>query len=88
MLFRRLYQFMIVYGVFLGLLLSVKTGLSLSDYVIPGIPLILDTACQVVGGFFRDVLDTLFVAVLGQGISIFLAFLWVSWAVVPPGPGP
>ncbi len=53
MLFRRLYQFMIVYGVFLGLLLSVKTGLSLSDYVIPGIPLILDTACQVVGGVFQ-----------------------------------
>ena len=74
MLFRRIYQFMIVYGVFLAMLLAVKTGLSLSDYVIPGIVLILETARQSAGGFFKDVLDTLSVAILGQGISIFMAF--------------
>ena len=74
MLFRRLYQFMIVYAVFLTLLLGVKTGLSLSDYVIPGLSLILETAVQSAGRYFKDVLDTLSVAILGQGISIFLAF--------------
>lgn len=74
MLFRRVYQFMIVYAVFLALLLGVKNGLSLSDYVIPGLSLILETAVQSAGPYFKDVLDTLSVAILGQGISIFLAF--------------
>ncbi len=88
MLFRRLYQFMIVYGVFLGLLLSVKTGLSLSDYVIPGIPLILDTACQVVGGF-SGMCWIHCLWLFWDKVSPFSwRFLWVSWAVVPPGPGP
>jgi NitT/TauT family transport system permease protein len=74
MLFRRIYQFIIVYAVFLALLLGVKTGLSLSDYVIPGLHLILETAVESTGRYFKDVLDTLSVAILGQGISIFLAF--------------
>ncbi len=74
MLFRRIYQFIIVYAVFLALLLGVKTGLSLSDYVIPGLHLILETAVGSAGRYFKDVLDTLSVAILGQGISIFLAF--------------
>jgi len=74
MLFRRIYQFMIVYAVFLGILLVVKKGLSLSDYVIPGLPLILETAVHMSAGFFTDVMDTLSVAILGQAVSIFLAF--------------
>ncbi len=74
MLFRRIYQFMIVYAVFLGILLVVKKGLSLSDYVIPGLSLILETAVHMSAGFFTDVMDTLSVAILGQGISIFMAF--------------
>ncbi len=74
MLFRRIYQFMIVYAVFLAILLAVKKGLSLSDYVIPGLPLILETAVQMSAGYLRDVMDTLSVTVLGQGISIFMAF--------------
>jgi NitT/TauT family transport system permease protein len=75
MLFRRIYQFMIVYVVFLAILLAVKKGLSLSDYVIPGLPLILETAVRMSAGYLRDVMDTLSVTILGQGISIFMAFL-------------
>jgi NitT/TauT family transport system permease protein len=74
MLFRRIYQFIIVYAVFLTILLAVKKGLSLSDYVIPGFLLILETAVQMSAGYLRDVMDTLSVTILGQGISIFMAF--------------
>lgn len=74
MLFRRIYQFIIVYSVGLALLLTVKYSLALSDYVIPGIPDILATLKQVYGDYIIDVMDTLSIAVLGQLISIIMAF--------------
>lgn len=74
MLFRRIYQYLIVFAVFLAVLLGVKQVLSLSDYVIPGIPLILETAGRVSATYLRDVMNTMSVAVLGQAISIFMAF--------------
>ncbi|MFO7884428.1 MAG: ABC transporter permease subunit [Desulfobacteraceae bacterium] len=74
MLFRRIYQFLIVYVVFLIILAGVKQILSLSDYVIPGFPLILDTAVQMAAKYLRDVMDTLSVTILGQAVSIFMAF--------------
>ena len=74
MLFRRIYQFLIVYSAGVGSLLLLKQLLNLSDYVIPGIPLIFETARATVNGYFFDVLNTLGVAVLGQVISIILAF--------------
>lgn len=74
MLFRRIYQFLIVY--FLGILglLLIKQLLGLSDYVIPGVPLIWETAGDTARGYFFDVINTLGVTVLGQLISIVLAF--------------
>ena len=74
MLFRRIYQFLIVYMVAIAFLWMIKIGLSLSDYVIPGIPLITETAGQVFKEYFFDVMNTLSVTVLGQCISIVLAF--------------
>ncbi|MGL1930838.1 MAG: ABC transporter permease subunit [Desulfotalea sp.] len=74
MLFRRIYQFLIVYAVGVLFLLGVKHVLELSDYVIPGVELILETAQTNSQGYFFDVLNTLGVAVLGQIISIVLAF--------------
>ncbi|MCP3943869.1 MAG: ABC transporter permease subunit [Desulfobacteraceae bacterium] len=74
MLFRRIYQFLIVYCIGLTCLLAIKKILVLSDYVIPGIPLILDTFGQVFRGYFFDVLNTLSVTILGQIISIIMAF--------------
>ena len=74
MLFRRIYQFFIVFAVGLSGLLLVKKLLGLSDYVIPGMALIMDTAAQSAPGHVKDVLDTLSVTILGQAVSIFMAF--------------
>jgi ABC-type nitrate/sulfonate/bicarbonate transport system permease component len=52
----------------------IKVGLSLSDYVIPGMDLVVETAGQQSKAYFFDVINTLSVAVLGQAISIALAF--------------
>jgi ABC-type nitrate/sulfonate/bicarbonate transport system permease component len=74
MLFRRIFQFLIVYMVGISFLLIIKAVLSLSDYVIPGVPLIVETAGLVFKDYFFDVLNTLSVTVLGQCISIVMAF--------------
>ena len=74
MLFRRIYQFLIVYSIGIFFLLMIKVTLSLSDYVIPGVPLIIETARGVVTDYFFDVINTLSVTILGQCISIILAF--------------
>ena len=74
MLFRRIFQFLIVYMAGISFLLIIKAVLSLSDYVIPGIPLIIETAGLVFKEYFFNVMNTLSVTVLGQCISIVLAF--------------
>jgi NitT/TauT family transport system permease protein len=74
MLFKRIIQFLIVYLAGIGFLLITKAVLSLSDYVIPGVPLMIETALQVFKDYFFDVIDTLSVAILGQCLSIIMAF--------------
>ncbi len=74
MLFRRIYQFLIVYIVGVSGLLLLKQILGLSDYVIPGVSLIITIAQEAGRGYFFDVLNTLSIAVLGQAISVILAF--------------
>ena len=73
MLHRRLYQFFLIYLLGLALLLGLKYGLRLSDYVIPAPMDIWKTACDVFLRYAADVLSTLKVAVIGQVISILLA---------------
>ena len=73
MLPKRISQFLIIYFLGLGLLLAVKYGFSLSDYVIPGITDIQHTAAAVFGRYLRAVLDTLGVAVIGHLLAIGLA---------------
>jgi NitT/TauT family transport system permease protein len=75
MLLRRIYQFLLIYAAGLVLLLSVKLMLNLSDYVIPGAPEIWQTATDVFRRYMRDVFDTFKVAVIGQVVSILMAFL-------------
>jgi len=75
MLHRRIYQFFIIYCLGLSFLLLVKYALNLSDYVIPGPDDIWQTSTLVFIRYFYDVMDTLSVAVIGQIISILLAFL-------------
>ena len=74
MLFRRIYQFLIVYLFGIFSLWLIKLGLNLSDYVIPGISLLLETAREFGSHYLADVLNTLSVTVLGQFISIIMAF--------------
>lgn len=74
MLFRRIYQFLIVYTVGVSGLLILKQVLDLSDYVIPGLSLIFEVAGETGGDYFFDVLDTLWITILGQAISVVLAF--------------
>ena len=75
MLHRRIYQFLIIYCLGLFFLLLVKYVLNLSDYVIPGPVDIWKTCNRVFIRYFYDVMNTLSVAVIGQIISICLAFL-------------
>ena len=56
------------------MLMGVKYGLGLSDYVIPGPGEIITTSQAVAQDYFFDTLNTLMVAVIGQCISIFMAF--------------
>ncbi len=74
MLFRRVGQFLMVYCLGLTVLLGVKTLLSLSDYVIPGFPLLGETLTLFFKTYFMDVMSTMSVTILGQCISIVMAF--------------
>lgn len=74
MLFRRIYQFFIVFCLGLICLLGIKQIFFLSDYVIPGVPLIMETFRRVFAGYFWDVVNTLSVTILGQFVSIIVAF--------------
>ncbi|CAK8713039.1 NitT/TauT family transport system permease protein [Candidatus Electrothrix laxa] len=71
---RRIAQFLIVYGVGLASLLGLKYVLTLSNYVVPDISLILETAKDVIADYIPAVFSTLSVTILGQVISIILAF--------------
>lgn len=75
MLFRRIYQFFLIYSCGVALLLAIKLLMNLSNYVIPGFPEIWQTAKTVFARYTLDVFDTLKVAIIGQMLSIFLAFL-------------
>lgn len=74
MLVRRIAQFFLVFVSGLAALMLLKYGLGLSDYVIPSLMEIIRTGGQVASDYFFDTLNTLSVAIIGQIISIFLAF--------------
>jgi len=69
MLPRRVYHFFAFYSIGLGLLLAVKYGLDLSDYVIPAPLDIWRTASQESLRYLADVLDTLYVFCWGTAFS-------------------
>jgi NitT/TauT family transport system permease protein len=64
-----------IYFAALFALLALKYILSLSDYVIPGPALIWQTGTFELVRYFKDVFDTLRVAVIGQLLAIVLALL-------------
>lgn len=71
---RKLGQFLCIYSLGLVFLLGLKYSLGLSNYVLPDIPLLVATTGQVVKEYVAAVCSTLAVTVLGQVISIALAF--------------
>ncbi|MFO7713256.1 ABC transporter permease [Desulfosarcina sp.] len=73
MLHRRVFQFLIVYLLGIGLLFGLKVVLNLSDYVIPGPASVWQTGREEFSRYAGDVLDTLSVAVIGQVLSIMMA---------------
>lgn len=73
MLYRRIYQFLIIYILGISILFGFKYLLGLSDYVIPSPLDVWGTAVEYMPAFSPDVLDTLSVAILGHVISICLA---------------
>ena len=73
MLHRRIYQFFIIYFLGVGLLLALKYGLNLSDYVIPSPGEIWRTGRTYAGLYVLAVLNTLAVAIFGHVVSICLA---------------
>ena len=75
LLHRRIYQFFIIYLLAITVLILIKYGLSLSDYVIPSPGDIWQTGTREFGRYMSDVLNTMMVAVIGQVISIFMALL-------------
>jgi NitT/TauT family transport system permease protein len=75
MLLRRIYQFLMIYTLGLIVLLVIKYAMGLSNYVIPGPALILQTSRAQIGRYAADVANTLSVAVVGQLLSIVLALM-------------
>ncbi|MBU0993881.1 MAG: ABC transporter permease [Proteobacteria bacterium] len=74
MLARRVLQFLIVFASGLIFLMILKYSLTLSDYVIPSPLDIWHTGKDILTVYFFDTLNTLSVAIIGQIISVFLAF--------------
>ncbi|MEW5909325.1 MAG: ABC transporter permease subunit [Thermodesulfobacteriota bacterium] len=75
LLHRRIYQFFIIYCLGVSGLLILKYLISLSDYVIPSPSILWRTALDIFNPYFKGVMNTLIVAVVGQLISIILALL-------------
>ncbi len=75
MLLRRIYQFLMIYLLGVVVLLTVKYGFGLSNYVIPGLALILKTGRAELWRYTADVADTLAVAIVGQLLAIVLALV-------------
>lgn len=74
MLHRRVFQFFIIYFLFIGGLMLLKYGLGLSDYVIPAPSGIFQTLMAEYRQYSLATMNTMTVAVVGQILSVILAF--------------
>ena len=75
MLPRRVFQFFIIYLLFLGGLMVLKYGLALSDYVIPAPSGIYQTLIAEYRQYSLATLNTMTVAIIGQILSVGMAFV-------------
>ena len=75
MLPRRIFQFLIIYFLFLCGLMTLKYGLALSDYVIPAPVGIYQTLLAEYRQYSLATLNTMTVAVIGQILSVGMALV-------------
>jgi NitT/TauT family transport system permease protein len=75
MLYRRVFQFFIIYFLFIGSLILLKYSLGLSDYVIPAPSGMFHTLIAEFRQYSLATLNTMSVAVIGQILSIIMAFV-------------
>jgi NitT/TauT family transport system permease protein len=75
MLPRRVFQFFIIYFMFLGGLMALKYSLALSDYVIPAPSGIFHTLIAEYRQYSLATLNTMSVAVIGQILSVVMALV-------------
>lgn len=75
MLHRRVFQFLIIYCLFIGGLMVLKYSLELSDYVIPAPSGMLHTLTAEYQQYSLATLNTMTVAVIGQILSVVMAFV-------------
>lgn len=75
MLHRRVFQFFVIYFLFIGGLLLLKYTLGLSDYVIPAPSGLLHTMAGEYSRYTLATLNTMTVAVVGQILSVIMAFV-------------
>ncbi len=75
MLPRRVFQFLIIYVLFLGSLMTLKYSLALSDYVIPAPSGIFQTMLAEYRQYSLATLNTMAVAVIGQILSVAMALV-------------
>ena len=74
MLLRRVFQFFIIYVMFISGLMVLKYSLTLSDYVIPAPSGIFHTLIAEYRGYCLATLNTMTVALIGQILSVIMAF--------------
>ncbi len=75
MLHRRVFQFFVIYFLFIGGLLLLKYSLGLSDYVIPAPSGLLHTMAAEYRRYTLATMNTMTVAVVGQILSVIMAFV-------------
>ena len=73
MLHNRIIQFLILYFCGLLFLLSIKWSLNLSDYVIPSFTDFFLTSKNVLPIYYKDILESLIIAILGHMLAIIIA---------------
>ncbi len=75
MLYKRVFQFFIIYFMFIGGLMVLKYSLQLSDYVIPAPSGMFQTLIAEYRQYTFATLNTMSVAVIGQILSVIMAFV-------------
>jgi len=75
MLPKRVFQFFVIYVLFIGGLMILKYSLNLSDYVIPAPSGMLHTLVAEYRQYSLATINTMTVAVIGQILSVIMAFV-------------